>query len=389
MTPLLFIGAAIGGAAMYFLDPDRGRRRRALVRDQAVRAQSNVRDFVDAGTRDLRNRGTVLLGRTRSLVTRRKPTDSVLAERVRSAMGRYVALPGAIEVTAVDGEVALKGSLLAHEHADLLDAVQSVSGVKHVRDDLSIYETAQGISELQGEPRRRSQGSEFMDENWAPGPRLLASAGAVTLAVYGLRWHGLMRLAAIVGGTALLARSAANKPLRTLAGRSSGPDGIDIQKTIHVNAPVEDVYEFLANYENFPQFMRNIRSVQVYADGRSHWIVAGPLGSNIEWDAITTRTERNSLIEWSTIVGSPVEHAGTIRLQSMREGGTRMHIRMSYNPPAGALGHVVAKLFGADPKSEMDEDLLRLKMTLESGKAPREDSAQRQSQGQAQSTSVS
>jgi uncharacterized membrane protein len=88
-------------------------------------------------------------------------------------------------------------------------------------------------------------------------------------------------------------------------------------------------------------------------------------------------------------VGSPVEHAGTIRLQSMREGGTRMHIRMSYNPPAGALGHVVAKLFGADPKSEMDEDLLRLKTTLESGKAPREDSAQRQSQGQAQSTSVS
>ena len=130
MAPLLFIGAAIGGAAMYFFDPDRGRRRRALVRDQAVRAQSNVRDMVDAGTRDLKNRGTVMLGRTRSLVTRRKPTDSVLAERVRSKMGRYVAHPGAIEVTAVDGEVTLKGSLFAHEHADLLDAVQGIAGCK-------------------------------------------------------------------------------------------------------------------------------------------------------------------------------------------------------------------------------------------------------------------
>ena len=195
MAPLLFIGAAIGGAAMYFFDPDRGRRRRALVRDQAVRAQSNVRDMVDAGTRDLKNRGTVMLGRTRSLVTRRKPTDSVLAERVRSKMGRYAAHPGAIEVTAVDGEVTLKGSLFAHEHADLLDAVQGIAGVKHVRDELSIYETAQGISELQGQPRRRSQGSEFMDENWAAGPRLLAGAGAMTLALYGLRWHGIMRLA--------------------------------------------------------------------------------------------------------------------------------------------------------------------------------------------------
>ena len=71
------------------------------------------------------------------------------------------------------------------------------------------------------------------------------------------------------------------------------------------------------------------------------------------------------MIEWSTIVGSPVEHAGTIKLDSTGDGTTRVHIRMSYNPPAGALGHVVAKLFGADPKSEMDEDLMRLKNALE------------------------
>ena len=199
-----------------------------------------------------------------------------------------------------------------------------------------------------------------MDENWAPGPRLLAGAGAMTLALYGLRWHGIMRLASLAAGTALLVRTATNKPLRTLAGKS-GPNGIDIQKTLHINAPVEKVYEFLSNYENFPQFMRNIRSVQVFADGRSHWIVAGPLGSNVEWDAVTTRTDPDRLIEWSTIVGSPVEHAGTIKLDSTGDGTTRVHIRMSYNPPAGALGHVVAKLFGADPKSEMDEDLMRLK----------------------------
>jgi uncharacterized membrane protein len=370
MTPLLFIGAAIGGAAMYFFDPDRGRRRRALVRDQAVRAQSNVRDLVDAGTRDLKHRGTVLIGRTRSLVKRGKPTDVVLAERVRAKMGRYAAHPGAIEVTALDGEVTLKGSILAHEHMDLVDAIQDVAGVKQVNDELSVYETAQGISELQGEARLRSRGTEFMDENWAPGPRLLAGAGAMTLAAYGLRWRGLMRLVAFGAGAALLLRTATNKPLSTLAGKA-GPQGIDIQKTLHIDAPVHEVYGFLSNYENFPQFMRNIRSVQVYPDGRSHWIVSGPLGANVAWDALTTRTEPDRLIEWSTIVGSPVEHAGTIRLDSESDGRTRVHIRMSYNPPAGAIGHVVAKMFGADPKSEMDEDLLRLKSTLENARAAR------------------
>jgi uncharacterized membrane protein len=56
-------------------------------------------------------------------------------------------------------------------------------------------------------------------------------------------------------------------------------------------------------------------------------------------------------------------------------GGTRLDVEMSYTPPAGVLGHVVAKLFGADPKSELDEDLLRMKTFLETGKAPRDAAA--------------
>ena len=51
MAPLLLFGAALGGAAMYLLDPDRDRRRRALLRDQAVKATSNVKDVLDAGVR--------------------------------------------------------------------------------------------------------------------------------------------------------------------------------------------------------------------------------------------------------------------------------------------------------------------------------------------------
>jgi hypothetical protein len=41
---------------------------------------------------------------------------------------------------------------------------------------------------------------------------------------------------------------------------------------------------------------------------------------------------------------------------------------MSYCPPAGLFGHAVAWVFGADPKTEMDEDLVRLKSLLETGK---------------------
>jgi uncharacterized membrane protein len=57
--------------------------------------------------------------------------------------------------------------------------------------------------------------------------------------------------------------------------------------------------------------------------------------------------------------------------------GSRVHVRMTYKPPAGALGHAFAKLMGADPKTELDEDMMRLKSALETGKAPRDAAASR------------
>ena len=375
MTPLLLLSAAVGGAAMYFFDPDKGRRRRALVRDQAVKASSNVKEFVQTGTRDLKHRGTVATGRIRSLVRRRPATDAVLAERVRAKMGRYVAHPGAIDVSASGGQVTLSGSILAHEHDELIEGVSTVPGVTDVIDQLTVYERAQGISELQGSARMRRAGrSKAAQENWAPGTRLVTGAAGTTLTLYALsrssRFAGFMVFAT---GVALLARTATNKPLATLAGMRRH-QGVDIIKTLHIDAPVEEVFRFLANYDNFPKFMRNVLSVETRVDGRSHWKVAGPAGIPVEWDSITTRVEPNQLIEWSTIVGSPVEHAGSIDLERAGEG-TRLRIEMSYNPPAGALGHVVAKLFGADPKTELDEDLMRLKSTLETGKPPRDAAA--------------
>jgi len=368
MPPLILIGAALGGAAMFFLDPEKGRRRRALVRDQALKASSNVRTFVDSGKRDLIHRGAVATGRLRAMITRHPASDPVLVDRVRSKMGHYVAHPSAIEVTAAGGEVTLSGSIPAHEHDGLVDGVSRVAGVTAVFDGLTVYERAEGISKLSGSGRSRDNSQQ---ETWAPGTRLVSSAAGTTLTLYALarrsRFAGFVALAT---GVALIARSATNKPLARLAGMRIS-QGIDVQKTITIDAPVEEVFRFLANYDNFPRFMRNVKSVETFADGRSHWKVAGPAGVTVEWESITTRTEPNELIEWSTIEGSAVEHAGSIDLERAGDG-TRVRLEMSYNPPAGALGHVVAKLFGADPKSELDEDMMRLKSTLETGKAPRD-----------------
>lgn len=173
MPPFL-IGAALGGAAMFFFDPDRGRRRRALVRDKAVGASNSARNFVDAGARDLKSRGSAMTGRFKSLFNRRSATDHVLGERVRSVMGHHVAHPGAIDVYTSGGNVTLNGSILSHEHSDLVEAIRATAGVTAVVDHLSIYETAEGISELQG--GRTLDDPAIRRRIWGPGPQLAAAA---------------------------------------------------------------------------------------------------------------------------------------------------------------------------------------------------------------------
>jgi len=366
---------------MYFFDPDKGRRRRALVRDQAVKTQNDLQNFIDQGTRDLKNRGTAATGRlrsrTRSLFTRGKANDDVLSERVRAKMGRYVAHPGGIEVESAGGLVTLSGSILSHEHADLIQGISQVPGVRDVVDRLSVYETARGISELQGGRERSAERADLLQDNWAPGTRLITGAAGTGITLYGLlRSNRFAGFVALATGAAILARTVTNKPLRQVAGLQ-GYRAVDVQKTINIDAPVEQVFLFLANYDNFPQFMRNVRSVETLADGRSHWKVAGPAGTTVEWDSITTRVDFNERIEWSTVEGSPVEHAGQLRLEPFGSG-TRVQVQMSYTPPAGVVGHVIAKLFRSDPKTQLDEDLVRLKSVLESGKSPRDATAARQ-----------
>src|SRR6185503_5854390 len=88
-----------------------------------------------------------------------------------------------------------------------------------------------------------------------------------------------------------------------------------------------------------------------------------------EWDAVITRLEDGKVLEWKSVEGSTVENAGIIHFEDLGEGRTRLDIRLSYNPPAGVIGHAFAKLLGADPKKQMDDDLLRFKSLMELGKA--------------------
>jgi len=370
----LAVGAAVGAASMYWLDPASGRRRRARARDQLTSVAASLSRGVRVGGRDLEHRVRGAGAQVRSRFTREDVSDEVLAERVRAAMGRVVSHPGAIDVFANDGEIRLVGAILAREHQQLMHTVHGVRGVRVVYDHLSVSERPDGIPSLQGGGSLRPYRKALLREYWPPALRMVAGVSGTALMIVGsgrLFRHSTTTgvLTSLLGALAVV-RSTTNVPLSRLAGWS-GRRAIDIRKTIHVQAPVESVFATLSNYERYPSFMRNVRRVQVYDDGRSHWEVAGPAGVTVEWDSQTTAYKPNELLGWRTIPNSRVAHAGIIRFEPTGKG-TRVNIQMSYNPPTGALGHAVARIFGADPKKELDEDLLRLKSFLESGVRPRD-----------------
>src|SRR5919199_6429374 len=143
---------------------------------------------------------------------------ALLLERVRAKLGRYCSHPGAIEVTAFNGRVVLTGDVLASEQQQIFDAVRSVRGVEHVDNKLNAYESAEGISSLQGgavPPRDRFP---LLQENWSPGIRLVTGGAGALLLLYALARGGLTGIGALGLGAVLLGRASTNQPLRrTLA----------------------------------------------------------------------------------------------------------------------------------------------------------------------------
>ena len=139
---------------------------------------------------------------------------------------------------------------------------------------------------------------------------------------------------------------------------------IDIQKTVYLDAPVEQAFALAGRCENFPLFISNVREVTDAGGGRWRWVVDGPAGRSMSWLALLTEHEPNRLIAWRSEPGAVFDNAGVIRFGS--EGpGSRVDFRFCYSPSADESGPGMAEFFGADPRTRLNADLGRLKTLLE------------------------
>jgi hypothetical protein len=209
-------GLGVGAGAMveYLLDPERGRSRRARVRDKGTRAAHELNGGIGVIARDFSNRSRGVAAGARYRLTSREVDDRILHERVRAELGRHVSHPHAVEVKVYDGTVTLKGEVLAAEANAAERAVARVPGVKAVDCRWDAHTDAEGVPGLQGPARPRHPVPELLQQSWSPTARLLTGTAALAgWAVSGM----LPRPAAWAmrgAATALAVRAATNHPMR-------------------------------------------------------------------------------------------------------------------------------------------------------------------------------
>jgi uncharacterized membrane protein len=368
-------GLGVGAVAEYLLDPDRGRARRARLRDKTGRLVRRVRIELGVLTNDVGNRSRGVVAESRYRFSGNDVDPRVLHERVRAELGRHVRHPHAITVRVDDGGViTLTGDVLLAEQGRTLRGVRRVPGVAEVRPEWAVHEDPAGVPALQGAGRPREPVPELLQERWSPTARLLvASAAAGTWAgAHGmpgaLRWP--VRGASVV----LAVRAASNLPVKRITGIGAGREAIEIEDAVTIAVPAERIWDWVSDYRVFQMIMPDVLEIDRAPDGRSHWVVRGPAGVPVRFDAEETNREDGHLLSWRTCDGQLVAHEGTLRLDQ-ENGRTRVQVRLCYNPVAGAVGHAVAAMFRVDPKRKLREDLQRLKSFLETGNAPHDAAA--------------
>ncbi len=155
-----------------------------------------------------------------------------------------------------------------------------------------------------------------------------------------------------------------------------GTTPMRVKAAVTINRSADDLYRYWSNYENLPDFMTHLKSVEWLDDGRSKWTVRAPLGSSASWEAETVEDVAGEVIRWQSLPGSQIVNEGEVRFKpAPGDRGTEVHVLLRYESPVGSIGSALLKLFGDEPVQQVKDDLRRFKQVMETGQVVRSDGA--------------
>ena len=165
---------------------------------------------------------------------------------------------------------------------------------------------------------------------------------------------------AAIAGLALVGLAAREPMADALRRAGTRRRSVRLRLFFVVPHPVSEVFRFCSDFENFPKFVRALRAVEDFGDGRSHWIGSTPSGGTLEWDALTTKFVTNRVIAWQNTPRSPVRMNGTIRFVPEHTGETCLKVALDYSAPTDRIADAVAALATRTLNHELETDIRRL-----------------------------
>lgn len=138
-------------------------------------------------------------------------------------------------------------------------------------------------------------------------------------------------------------------------------------RAVTISKPAAELYAYFRDFANLPTFMENVVAITPIDDRRSHWEVKAPGGRTVEWDARVTEEQDGRLIAWISEEGADVPNSGRVEFREAGARGTVVTATIRYDPPAGVIGKVIAKLFQREPAIQARRDLRRFKQLMETG----------------------
>jgi uncharacterized membrane protein len=241
-------------------------------------------------------------------------------------------------------------------------------GTRAVARAVGLRELAAGAGVL-AQPRRPMAGL------WA---RVAGDGMDLALLGAGLRGRSNPRRLAVAGaavaGIAALDVLAASKATRRTTPTKVAEDGTyTVSAGVTVNRSAEDAYALWRDFTKLPVFMTHVQSV---SDEGKHWVVEGPGGRTVEWDAEIVEDVPGTVLAWRSLPGADVPNGGRVTFGPAPGGrGIEVRVELTYEPPAGALGNTVARLVGQEPRQQITDDLRRYKQVLETGEVVRSEAS--------------
>ena len=140
-----------------------------------------------------------------------------------------------------------------------------------------------------------------------------------------------------------------------------------VGRTVTINRPVGELFSYFRDFANLATFMENVERIDVLDDRRSHWVVKAPGGKTVEWTSVVTEEAPNSFIAWASEEGAEIPNSGRVDFRDAGDRGTVISATILYDPPAGTIGKLVAKIFQREPAIQGRRDLRRFKQLMETG----------------------